>query len=134
MICENRFNSALPYFPDVVYKYFWRLHQKYQTYFQYCRKIRHGINKPALLFFPLCKLLQDVGRVEIFMDVSFESKCLITNIVCQSFEYRTCQSKTDVGFALSKFLQPLLTAKYSLMAIRVVEFSNGGYKIRKIFA
>ena len=29
---------------------------------------------------------------------------------------------------------PILSATMHIMAIRVVEFSNGGYKIRKIFA
>ena len=33
----------------------------------------------------------------------------------------------------SKIEEKVMTGRYS-MAIRVVEFSNGGYKIRKIFA
>ena len=42
--------------------------------------------------------------------------------------------KLDFPRKSAYFFHPFLVRFFSTMAIRVVEFSNGGYKIRKIFA
>ena len=40
----------------------------------------------------------------------------------------------DIGEGVSKITEKVLTYFMDGMAIWVVEFSNGGYKIRKVFA
>ena len=94
----------------------------------------HGAFSNCKKYLPGIFVEVDDYNVLQFLEEEVFGSGLYNNMIKLFIQYLFCSRKLNFGGKIYLLLFLNFLGCISDMAIRVVEFSNGGYKIRKIFA